>query len=94
MQDWWCQFWEIFQGYRGKGAKPQLLNYIGTQRQAQKARTNMMAAGGMDPAAMQQQMRFANNGMMPNMNNGAGMGMMNNDLKRTAVMQNLGQRNM
>ncbi|KAK3066256.1 hypothetical protein LTR53_017473, partial [Teratosphaeriaceae sp. CCFEE 6253] len=44
LQDWWCQFWEIYTCYRGKGGKGQLPNYIGAQRQAQKARTNAMAA--------------------------------------------------
>lgn len=88
LQDWWCQFWEIFRGYRNMGGKTQLLNYIGAQRQAQKARTNMMAAGGMDAAGMQQ-MRFNNGMMMQGMNNGAMN--MPNDLQRKAVQnrQNL-----
>ncbi|TKA68895.1 hypothetical protein B0A55_08398 [Friedmanniomyces simplex] len=82
LQDWWCQFWEIYTGYRGKGGKSQVLSYIGNQRQAQKARTNMMAAGGMDAAGMQQ-MRMNNSMMMQGMNNGA-MGIPT-DLPRKAV---------
>lgn len=78
LQDWWCQFWEIWQGNRSKG-KPTMLSYVGSQRQAQKARNNMMS--NMDPAAMQN-IRAGYNNM--GMNNGMGMG---NDLKRQA-MQN------
>ena len=74
LQDWWCQFWEIYQGNRGKG-KQSMMGYVGAQRQAQKARTNMMG-NNMDPASMQN-MRGYN--MV--MNNGM------NDLKRQA-MQN------
>lgn len=78
LQDWWCQFWEIFHGHRGKG-KTQVMNYIGAQRQAQKARTQMMpAAGNMDP-----NMQRYNNMMMQNM---AGNGMP--DLKRAAMQNN------
>ncbi|KAK4539743.1 hypothetical protein LTR36_010396 [Oleoguttula mirabilis] len=84
LQDWWCQFWEIFHGNRGKG-KQSTLNYIGAQRQAQKARTSMVGGGNMDPASMQN-MRGYNN--MMQMNNGMAMP---NDLKR-AAMQN--QRNL
>ncbi|KAK0267679.1 hypothetical protein LTS16_021379 [Friedmanniomyces endolithicus] len=80
--DWWCQFWEIYTGYLGKGGKSQVLSYIANQRQAQKARTNMMAAGGMDAAGMQQ-MRMTNGAGMQGMNNG-GMGMPT-DLQRKAV---------
>lgn len=83
LQDWWCQFWEIFTAYRGKSGKAQVINYIGAQRQAQKARTSMMGAG-MDAAGMQQ-MRFNNGMMMPGMNNGA-VGMPNE--VRRAAMQN------
>jgi len=78
LHDWWCQFWEIYQGHRGKG-KQSTMNYIGAQRQSQKARTSMMGAG-MDPQAMQGMRGY--NGVMQ-MNNG----MMPNDLKRQA-MQN------
>ena len=80
LEDWWCQFWEIYQGHRNKG-KPSTLTYIGHQRQAQKARTNTMVGGNMDPASMQN-MRGYNN--MMQMNGGMGM---SNDLKR-AAMQN------
>jgi len=77
LQDWWCQFWEIFQGNRGKG-KASMLSYVGAQRQAQKTRTNMM--GNMDPAAMQNMRGY--NTMVQGMNNGMGMA---NDLKRQAI---------
>lgn len=86
LQDWWCQFWEIHQGYRGKG-KQEVMRYIGAQRTAQKARTSMMqgnAAGGVDPSGRMQQY---NNMMMQNMA-AQGNGMPN-DLKR-AAMQNRG----
>ncbi|KAK3653351.1 hypothetical protein LTR56_004555 [Elasticomyces elasticus] len=84
LQDWWCQFWEIYTGYRGKGGRNQVLGYIGQQRSAQKARTNMMAAGGMDAANMQR-MQMNGGMMMQGMNNGV-MGMQS-DLQRKA-MQN------
>ncbi|KAK5109319.1 hypothetical protein LTR62_007088 [Meristemomyces frigidus] len=83
LQDWWCQFWEIYTGYRGNG-RQHTLSYIGAQRQAQKARTNMMAAGGIDPANMQRMQQMNGNMMMQNGMNALGMP---NDLKRTA-MQN------
>ena len=82
LEDWWCQFWEIYQGHRNKG-KPSTLTYIGHQRQAQKARTNTMMGGNMDPASMQN-MRGYNNMMQMN-----GMGMPN-DLKRTAMQNRQG----
>ena len=56
------------------------MNYIGAQRQSQKARTSMMGAA-MDPQAMQGMRGY--NGAMMQMNNGV----MPNDLKRQA-MQN------
>lgn len=77
LHDWWCQFWEIFQGYRGKGSKPSTLQYIGAQRQAQKARTNVM----VDPSQMQR------GGFNPQMMSQMGQGGMNGDLKKMA-MQN------
>ena len=80
LQDWWCQFWEMFQGQRTKG-KQSTQTYIGHQRQAQKARMSIVPPGNMDPASMQN-IRGYNNSMMQ-MN---GMGM-TNDLKR-AAMQN------
>lgn len=76
LQDWWCQFWEIFQGYRNKG-KQHTLQYIGVQRQAQKARTNAM----VDPQGAMRQQAFNGAGQM------IGGGGMNGDLKRVA-MQN------
>ncbi|WPH05033.1 transcriptional activator soma [Acrodontium crateriforme] len=84
LQDWWCQFWEIYHGQRSKG-KPTTLAYIGAQRQGQKARTNMM--GPMDPAQMNN-MR----GFMPNMNNGMNMAkaMQNStNMARMAQMKNM-----
>ncbi|KAH9842126.1 camp-dependent protein kinase pathway protein [Teratosphaeria destructans] len=84
LQDWWCQFWEIFQGHRGKG-KQSTLSYIGAQRQQQKQRTAMMGQN-MDQSAMGQVGRYNN---MMQMNNG----MMGNDLAKRAAMQNQ-QRNM
>ena len=74
LQDWWCQFWEIYHGNRHKG-KQTTLSYIGTQRQAQKARAGIM--GGMDPNAMRNMSAYGN--------------MMNNniELKKRAAMQNM-----
>lgn len=83
LQDWWCQFWEMHQGLRAPGKlKQSTMVYVAAQRQAQKARTNMMAGGNMDAASMQN-MRVYNNNMMQ-MNNGMNV---SNDLKR-AAMQN------
>ncbi|KAK4555924.1 hypothetical protein LTR86_007144 [Recurvomyces mirabilis] len=88
LQDWWCQFWEIYWGYRGRG-KEQTQNFIGHQRQLQKARNNMMATGGMDAASMQR-MQLNGNMMMQGGMNAMGM---QADLKRTA-MQNRSNTNM
>jgi len=82
LQDWWCQFWDMYYCRRGQGGKSQLRNYIGDQRNAQKQRASLMAAGGMD----MQQIRMSN-GVMPPMNNG----MMPNELQRQA-MQNRQQK--
>lgn len=90
LQDWWCQFWELHHEARQKGRRnPATLTYIGTQRQAQKARNSVMGnMGNMDPASMQNLRGY--NGMMQNM--GASGMAMPNDLKRAAAMQNM--RNM
>ena len=77
LQDWWCQFWEIYQGQRNKG-KQTTRDYIGTQRQAQKARLSVHA---IDPASMNNMRQY--NGMM---NNGGGM-LANADMKRIAMQQ-------
>lgn len=81
LQDWWFQFWDIYNSRRNAGSKPSTLGYLTAQRAGQKARGNLM--GAMDPA-MQQNMR--NMSMMSN-------GMMPNDLKK-AAMQNAGAGNM
>jgi hypothetical protein len=75
LQDWWCQFWETFQGLRNRG-KPGTLAYIGAQRQAQKQRMGMMNNNNMDQATMQNMRGY--NGMM-----------MGNDLKRAAMQKNM-----
>jgi len=78
LQDWWHQFWDIYNGRRSIGnSKTSVVNYLAQQRQHQKMRGSMM--GNMDPA-MQQNMR--NMSMMNN-------GMMQGDLKK-AAMQNAG----
>lgn len=77
LQDWWCQFWEIWHGHRGNG-KIGTQKYIGAQRQAQKGRFNLM--GGMNPNAVQY------NSGMPNMANGVGGGP--GDLRKTVMNQN------
>lgn len=84
LQDWWCQFWELHHGQRGKG-KPQVMSYIGAQRQAQKQRTNMMQANAGGAGLQQQQQQQYNNMMMQSMA-AQGNGM-SGDLKR-AAMQN------
>lgn len=82
LEGWWCQFWEIHHAQRNRGKHSQAtMSYIGAQRQVQKARTNIMAGGNVDPAGMQN-VRGYNN--MMQMNNGMGM---TNDLKK-AAMQN------
>lgn len=58
LQDWWCQFWELFHGNRQRG-KPTVLGYVGQQRVAQKARTGML----VDPNGMQRGYSMMNNGM-------------------------------
>ncbi|SMQ49819.1 unnamed protein product [Zymoseptoria tritici ST99CH_1A5] len=58
LQDWWCQFWELYHGNRQRG-KPTVLNYVGQQRVAQKARTALL----VDPNAMQRGYSMMNNGM-------------------------------
>ena len=82
LQDWWCQFWDIFHGSRNKkNAQPSnTQNYINVQRAAHQR------MGMMNPGNMQNMRGY--NGMMPGMNNGVGM---QNDLKR-AAMQNQQQR--
>ena len=81
LQDWWCQFWDIYSCRRNKPGKPQLMDYMAQQRQNQKMRTNMMAVNGMD----MQGMRMPNGVMQHPMSNG--MVGMPNDLQRKA-MQN------
>lgn len=77
LQDWWCQFWEIYHGHRGKG-KQTTLSYIGAQRQMQKARTTTM----MDAGAMNMRGQFSNGSIMPNVNG------MNPDALKRAAMAN------
>jgi hypothetical protein len=89
LQDWWCQFWEIHWGVRGRAVmKSNTQAYLAQQRSQQKARQGMV--NGMDPNSMQN-LRGYNN-MMQGMNNGIPMGMGPNDMKRVA-MQNA-NRNM
>lgn len=75
LQDWWCQFWELYQGNRSRG-KPTTLNYVGQQRTQMKGRVN--AVNGMDPNGMRQQQYTA----MQN-------GMANNDLRKAAMGNNV-----
>lgn len=77
LQDWWFQFWDIYNGRRNNPSKQSTMGYLTAQRAGQKQRGNLM--GGMDPAAMQ---NMRNMSMMSN-------GMMSNDLKK-AAMQNAG----
>ncbi|RMY64574.1 hypothetical protein D0864_12316 [Hortaea werneckii] len=77
LHDWWCQFWEIYSGYRGKGSGS-TLQYIGAQRQAQKARGSAMLVDSNQTGQMGQQGMPGMAGRMPM--NGA-------DLRRGA-MQN------
>lgn len=59
LQDWWCQFWEIYNGNRARG-KASTLGYVGQQRVAQKQRTGMLMG---DPNGMQRGYNVMNNGM-------------------------------
>lgn len=77
LQDWWFQFWDIYNSRRNQGGKQATVGYLTAQRATQKQRGSLM--GGMDPAAMQ---NMRNMQMMSN-------GMMQNDLKK-AAMQNAG----
>lgn len=80
LQDWWFQFWDIYNSRRNVGGKPSTLGYLTAQRAGQKQRGNLM--GGMDPAMQNMRnMSMMSNGMMPN------------DLKK-AAMQNAGAGNM
>lgn len=58
--DWWCQFWELYQGNRQKG-KPTTLSYVGQQRQSMKARTGMVS--GTEQNGMRPTYNMMNNGM-------------------------------
>lgn len=69
LEDWWIQFWEVFNSRRLQTGRPATLQYIASQRQAQKQRSGMM--GNMD--AMQRNISMINGGMTPN------------DLKKTAI---------
>lgn len=69
LQDWWCQFWELYHGNRSRG-KPTTLNYVGQQRTQMKGRVN--AINGMDPNGMRQQYNAMN-------------GIAGNDLRKTAM---------
>ena len=85
LQDWWCQFWEIWHGQRNKG-RTGTNAYLGPQRAAQKGRFNMM--GAIDPNMQ----RGYNMMQMQGMNNGMAMGP--NDLRKSAMQQNNQQRQM
>lgn len=82
LQDWWFQFWDIYNSRRNKPSQQTTVGYLAAQRAGQKQRGNMMG-GGMDPGAMQNMRQMS---MMSN-------GMMSNDLKK-AAMQNAGATNM
>ncbi len=43
LQDWWCQFWEVFAAHRSRAGGTGMMNsYIGQQRQAAIMRQNTM----------------------------------------------------
>ena len=42
LQDWWCQFWEIYQGHRNKGRGGPTAQYLSVQRGQQNNRMAMM----------------------------------------------------
>lgn len=73
LQDWWLQFWELYQGNRQRGRQT-TINYVGQQRMQQKGRTGLMA--NMDPNAAQRGYNMMNNGGM-------------NDLRQTAMKNGL-----
>ena len=85
LQDWWFQYWEIWQTQRNILTKAGLQSYVNNQRMAQKGRFNML--GAMDPNT--QNMRGGYN-VMQGMNNGMAMGQ--NDLRKTTLQQNNQQR--
>lgn len=47
LEDWWFQFWDVFNSRRSGQGKPATIAYLTHQRQLQKARSNMTA----DPVA-------------------------------------------
>ena len=75
LQDWWCQFWEIFSGHHGRSKNNTTMNYLAAQRAQQNGRMSMMQ--NVNPNAMQQ--RGMN--MMPGMNNGMA------DMRKQAIQQ-------
>lgn len=77
LQDWWCQFWEVWQVRSGRNAgRGVTKEYLQAQRQAQQARMGMMTNMDSNNARM----RGMN--VMPN-----GLGMQQNDLRKAAAMQ-------
>lgn len=85
LQDWWCQFWEIWHAQRGRGQKNGLMQYVSGQRAMQKTRTNMMN----DPAMNMRQGYM----QMGGMNNGMGIAGPN-DMRKAAMQGNNQQRNL
>ena len=82
LQDWWCQFWEIWHGQRGRSNRNGTMQYITGQRNLQKSRNNLMQ---MDPG-----MGMRQGYMMGGMNNGMGGG----DMRKVAMAGNNQQRNL
>lgn len=62
LEDWWFQFWDIWNSRRSANGKASTLAYLSHQRNAQKARSGMM--GAMDPT-MQRNLSMMNGGVMP-----------------------------
>ena len=65
LQDWWCQFWDLYHAQRGKGAQKQsTLQYIAAQRNQQKQRMAQQMGNNMENGAMASAMRQAAPGQM------------------------------
>ncbi|KIW08841.1 hypothetical protein, variant 1 [Verruconis gallopava] len=64
--DWWCQFWDIFGAYRGKGQNALSQNYLQHTMTQAKARQNQQNLMGVNANMMNRSQQFANmqtNGM-------------------------------
>lgn len=72
LEDWWTQFWDVFNSRRTGQGKTTTISYISQQRQMQKARSGMMG----NDAATQRNFSMMNGGQGADLKKAA---MMNNN---------------